>query len=148
MKRPAAIHILAGFYLLMMMASLAYLVSSIFMPGTVLQYLSVMWVLGLPDLATKIVILLYCLMLLLAVLGLWEGRPWGRNISFTVCLVYIFVLLTHITSTLKILTPSSGLYGWTVAQLYIELMATGVFLFIFYLGLRPEVGRFCKSYPS
>jgi len=148
MKRPAAIYVLAGIYLLLLMASLAYLVSKNFMPGTYLQYLGIMWVLGLSDLATQIVIMLYCLMLLFTVIGLWQGRPWGRNLSIVISLIYMFILLMHITGTLKVLHPASSLYGWTLAELYLELMATGAFLFIFYLALRPDVGRFCKSYPG
>jgi hypothetical protein len=146
MKRPAAIYLLVVFYQVMLMLSLAFLVSGSAKPGTRLTFIRLLWSIGLPEFITYLIVLLYCVIFALIIWGLWKGLPLGRNLAIVVSLALMFYPGSILIKVFTVVN-AMDLMGWAAAQLYIALGLAVIFAFVFYLALRPDVGRFCKVYP-
>jgi hypothetical protein len=82
----------------------------------------------------------------MAMVGIWRGKSWGRNLSLALSAAVI-ILIARVQIKIFTILEASDFNGWNAfAYLgYFTLMA--VFVLVFYVSLRPEVGRFCETYP-
>lgn len=147
MKRPAAIYVLVLFFLSIFVYSMTFLVSKFVIPNSGLQIPLFVWTFGMSESITFLWIFLSCLVLAAVIHGLWQGRPLGRNLALVIVLDIMVYLAIRLVDVLNVLI-ADDLTGWTLFSYYLMLGFLAIFGFMFYLALRPDVGRFCKVYPE
>jgi len=147
MKKPFVIYFLvivyAGIFLLLggfLASGLAHILSP-------LPKLQLLWNSIFPNSGARVVTAVICALLAVLAYGLWRGRPWARNLSLVVNIIFVINMVISLLPNFTIL-KLDDLKGWPRAVAYFELMFLGWFFLMFLITLRPEVGRFCKVYPE
>jgi len=143
MKKPWAIYLLAGFYaLILVLIALMFFHVRSDLHGH--RYWFSPWA-GLGSFKEKIILFFIAILPFFAMIGLWQGKKWGRNLSLALCIYPITATGLHFLQIFAILEPEK----FTGFDLFVKIIYVLVFLIliiVFCLALHPEVGRYCHIY--
>jgi len=89
----------------------------------------------------------FTLVVLPAVYGLYRGKPWARNIFFFLLIIWILDLGRGVIQLFAI-SSKPELSGLAKLYALMNILLLSISLLMFYLLLRPEVGKFCRAYPQ
>jgi len=146
MKRPKTVYLLVGFYLLLVLLE----AGMFFQPRIDLfkgaERLVSPWSPLVGRSTDQAILVATALPMIVSLIGIWLGKSWGRNLSLAFCILVVIYLFLNLLKVFTIFVEGEFRSG--NALLYgVKLAGLMMFVFAFYLSLRPELGRFCGVYP-
>jgi hypothetical protein len=147
MKKPVAVYFLSMVYGCAAFIAGGFLVAGLVHALSFFPAVEKFWKFLYGSLDFQLLVGLVSSLFLVLAYGLWQGKPWARNLCLVVNLFFTVNLLMALLPNFTVL-KLEDLTGWPRAVAYIQLMLLVSFLGLFLISLKPEVGRFCKVYPE
>jgi hypothetical protein len=146
MKRPKSIYFLTFVYAMIGMLVIALIiVGQKGLPG--IPLLRSPFYPRFSFIEDKVILIAVGILIFLVAAGIWRGASWARNLSLLLTGVIAVIGGTGFLKVFTIFSSSDLLGLWSL--LYIaEAVEMLISAFLFYVTLRPEIGRFCKIIPE